>query len=266
MAIRALVTTVRLTTEDMSYVKLATSTYYQKLAVDAYIDYSSKNQWIFEDVPINDVSFRLVEKNASETLEVTEEFGKDISKDGVVETLSILEDFVRTVTYEREFSDVFTLDDYSTIDKNFYGNKGNVAFITDTLGLTYDKLQEETLTISEVVVVTLTYIRTFLDNISVTDDKILEVSKTFEDSIILDDSSYINKDYVGYKGEVFGFIDILATSTVKELTEAIAVVEQKILNIEKEFNDNMSLAETINVILVSKRVLNGLPLNVLTLN
>ena len=210
MALRALVSTVRLQA-DTSYVRLAADVDYAKLQSIAYIDSASDNQWLYEDVPLSDVSFNVISKALIETVTLEEIAAKGFTMGDLPETISIADNFVRVVSYNRAFTDAFTIDDLSQIDKNFMGNKGNVTTLTDIIGLDHKKLLTDTMTLAEVVVVTKRYIRTYSDLLNFVDDHNLST----------------NKDIIG---------------------------------------DNISFNDVLVSDLVSKRTLNGLPLNRRTLN
>ena len=127
MAIRATITVVR-ASADPTYVKLEAI---------AFVNPDSKNQWFYETTTLSDVQFSLVEKNLSETVTLNESSIWEFTKNAP-ETLALVESFAKVVTFNRAFNDAFTLDDLSQIDKDFYGNKGNVLGVADIFARAVD--------------------------------------------------------------------------------------------------------------------------------
>lgn len=268
MPARATITVVSAVVDMGLPTEATVTSNYIELEVVAYIDTSSDNQWVYETIPLGDVRFNLVEKNLTDTTTLADEDYLTFSKNSA-ETLSLVESFARVVSYKRNFNDVFTLDDLSQIDKAFYGNKGNVTFITDIIGLSHEKVASETLTLAEVITITLTYLRDFTDSTVLGDEFVNSFEKILTDSLSLDDSSLINKDYYGNKGNSFGFADILANSTSKGVTDIFTFSETVGLQPSKNINDaadTISISDLVAIANISGRVLNGAALNTTTLN
>lgn len=262
MSARATITVVSAVVDMDAPTEATITSDYIDVEIVAYIDTSSDNQWVYETIPLSEVKFLSLAKNLTDTTTLTDENDLSFNKNSS-ETLALVESFARVVSYNREFSDIFTLDDISNIDKDFFGNKGNVTFITDIIGLDYSKIEEETVTVSDVVEVLLTFLRNFTETTTLTDTSVYNLEKVLTDSISLDDASLINKDYVGYKGNAFGFTDLLATSTSKGLEETLVFSEDLGLQYSKLDSDTVSIVELLDIAIQSKRTLNGLPLNTL---
>ena len=153
------VVTVQKAQVTANYVKDEAVTSYQKAeAVASRTDFSL-NQWFYEDytevasshtgILLAELYVTLVNKNLSETLTLSEASALDFNKP-TTETLSLLESFAKAVQFQRSFTDAFTLDDAASIDKDYYGNKGNVAFMLDVIGLSTAKIATETVTVGDV--------------------------------------------------------------------------------------------------------------------
>jgi len=269
MPARATITVVSAVADVGSATEATITSNYIEVEVVAYVDTSSDNQWFYETIPLGDVRFNSVEKNLTDITTLTDEIPLLTFEKNSSETLALVESFARVVSYNREFNDVFTLDDMSQIDKDFFGNKGNITYITDIIGLSHEKVASETLTLSEVIEVTVTYLRYFTDSATIDDEYTSSFVKVIEDSISLDDAALINKDYVGYKGNSFGFTEALAAGFSKGVTDTLAFSEGLGLHPNKSVGDSVntiSISDLVTIANISGRVLNGATLNKITLN
>ena len=176
MAIRATITVVR-ASADPTYVKLEAI---------AFVNPDSKNQWFYETTTLSDVQFSLVEKNLSETVTLNESSIWEFTKNAP-ETLALVESFAKVITFNRAFNDAFTLDDLSQIDKDFYGNKGNVAFMLDIIGLDQEKVLTDSYTVSDVVNLAVAFVRDFTDSATLDDEHNFNLDKTDADSFSFSD-------------------------------------------------------------------------------
>jgi len=268
MPARATITVVSAVVDMGLPTEATVTSNYIEVEIVAYIDTSSDNQWVYDTVPLGDVQFSSVEKNLTDTATLTDDdyltFGKSSA-----ETLALVESFVRVVTYKRDFTETFTLDDLSQIDKDFYGNKGNITYITDIIGLSHEKIASETLTLGDVVIVAITFYRNFTEIATVDDESSNSFEKVLTDSLVLDDAAWINKDYTGYKGNSFGLADTLASSTSKELTDTLVFSESFGLQSSKSIDgavDTISISDLVAIANISGSTLNGAAFNTTTLN
>ena len=268
MAARATITVVSAVADVGSTTEATITSNYIEVEIVAYVDTSSDNQWFYETIPLGDVRFNSVEKNLTDITTLTDEIPLTFEKNSS-ETLALVESFARVVSYKRNFTDAFTLDDMSKIDKAFYGNKGNITYITDIIGLSHEKVASDTLTIGDVVAVTVIYVRDFINSTTLSDESANSFEKVLTDSIYLNDAALINKDYYGSKENSFGFADTLANSTSKELSDTFVFSESLGLlqgkNIE-DASDTISISDLVAIANISGRVLNGAALNITTLN
>ena len=266
MAIRATIS-IELLQASVSAARTTTSvTYELSHATGIWTDPDSNNRMPKDEFPLSDVRFSLVEKNLSETVTLDDVVGWSYDK-SKLETLALVESFAKVVSYNRAFNDAFTLDDLSQIDKDFYGNKGNVAFMLDIIGLTYHKdftnknqlnlgtlnsgelnddgsEDDRRVTVSDVVTLALDWVRTFTDSYSFTDTNSYEFIKNVEDAFTLDDTSLINKDFYGDKGNVFGFSDLLGSSFGKTLTDSISQLDEVSILQGLNKSDSTTLSDT----------------------
>ena len=265
MAIRATITVVRASAET-KHVSLSAKTTNVNAEAIAFVNPDSKNQWFYEVATLSDVQFSLVEKNLSETVTLDEVVGWSYAKNAP-ETLALVESFAKVVTFNRAFNDAFTLDDLSQIDKDFYGNKGNVTFMLDIIGLSYHKdftnknqlnlgalnadefnddgsEDDRRVTVSDVVTLAIDWVRAFTDSYSFTDTNSYEFIKNVEDAFTLDDTSLINKDFYGDKGNIFGFSDLLGNNFGKALTDNISQLDEVSILQGINKSDSTTLSDT----------------------
>ena len=242
MAIRATITVVRASAEP-TYVALSASTTNVNLEAIATLNYDYKNQYFYDTSTLSEVQFVLVEKNLSETLTIDETVGLDYSKPKV-ETLALVETFVKAVTFNRSFTDAFTLDDLSQIDKDYFGAKGNVAFMTDIIGLDQEKVLSDSYTVADVVTIAVNYIRPYADSYTLADESSFMFVKNVEDAITLDDTSLINKDFDNQSQNTFGFTDLLGNDFGKVLVENISHLDEVSILQGLNKSDSTTLSDT----------------------
>ena len=204
------VVTVQKAEATTSYVKNEAVTSYQKAeAVAARVDFSI-NQWFYEPQQATDPGILLSElhvtvlnKNVTETLTLSEAptLGLGIGKS---ETLSLLETFARVVTWNKSFTDAFTLDDAAQIDKDYYGTKGNVTFMLDVIGLSTAKIATDSVTVGDVYNAAVNKVVT--ENLSLIETQV----KSFNKPLETDTLSFVENIDVGRslnKSHSFSFSD-----------------------------------------------------------
>lgn len=128
----------------------------------------SLNKWIEDSVPLSEVYLSVYTKPFTESLSISEVYGWNLQKTPT-ESLSIAETFAKVVSWQREFSDAFTLDDAATIDKDYYGNKGNVFQILDILNIEMGRGFTDSYTVGDVVAIAMAYNRTANETLSTGD-------------------------------------------------------------------------------------------------
>ena len=208
MALRATIS-VELLQASVSSARTTTSvTYELSHATGIRTDPDSKNRMIRDEYLLSEVHFTLLEKNVSDSYTFSDSEQKHVGKGFTTDSVSFTETFVNQIAYHRKFNDAFTLDDLSQIDKDFYGNKGNIFAFTDILGLTYEKNLTDNYTVGDFVAAAVNKVAQ--DSFSFTDTSYSTFSKVVNDAFTLDDSALIDKDFYGNKGNVLGVADIFA--------------------------------------------------------
>ena len=315
------VVTIQKAQVTTNYVKSEAVTSYQRAEAIATRSDFSMNQWYYEDtgVVLSELHVTVLNKNVAESVELIEApvLGLGIGKS---ETLSLVETFAKVVTWNKSFTDAFTLDDAAQIDKDYYGVKGNVAFMLDVIGLSTAKIATDSYTVGDVYTAAVSkvvsenlsliesQVRSFnavkadsfsiaetfavdrglnkTDSISfsdtyyatlskivtdsmtmtevvgigtgipiaesftISDSIISEINKVIADAFTLDDSTLIDKDYYGNKGNICTVSDVIAL--------AITWV--------RGYSDSISTSDSANIANISGKVLNGASFNRITLN
>jgi len=268
MAIKATITVVRAKAD----------TKYVSPSAIAFVNPDSKNQWFYDTYALGDVNVLVINKNLSDLIPLADDSSWNLGKNKV-ETLALVESFVRAVSYNRVFTDAFTLDDVSQIDKDFYGNKGNVAFITDIIGLDHNKILTDSYTVTDVINIAMLFVREFSDSTTLSDysnydygknkTEILSISeaqskdlsnpksdtfslvevysnalaKFITDAFTLDDSALVDKDFFGNKGNVLGLTEVIAQGIAKNLTDTATITESISQDVSKSLNDSSTLSD-----------------------
>lgn len=129
----------------------------------------SLNKWIEDSVPLSEVYLSVYTKPFAESLAISEVYGWNLQKTPATESLSIAETFAKVVSWQRNINDAFTLDDAATIDKDYYGNKGNVFQILDILNIEMGRGFTDSYTVGDVVAIAMAYNRTPNETLSTGD-------------------------------------------------------------------------------------------------
>ncbi len=129
----------------------------------------SLNKWIEDSVPLSEVYLSVYTKPFTESLSISEVYGWNLQKTPATESLSIAETFAKVVSWQRNINDAFTLDDAATIDKDYYGNKGNVFQILDILNIEMGRGFTDSYTVGDVVAIAMAYNRTPNETLSTGD-------------------------------------------------------------------------------------------------
>jgi len=111
--------------------------------------------------------------------------------------------------------------------------------------------------------------REFNDSASVNDTHVSAFTKLVEDSITLDDTAQVDKDYYSATGNNFGFTDTLDNDLSKGLSNLFTFTEEHGLQLSKSLDgsvDVLSISDVINIERFSGRLINGAAINVGTLN
>jgi uncharacterized lipoprotein NlpE involved in copper resistance len=280
MAIRAVISYQVLTAEvsvvddsveyavSFNYELINAATHYRLAeAAGLYVDPDTKNQMPKDSIPLSDVFATVVRKEVSDAVTLQTQTALQSTKPLSDSLGPLLDQFSRVVAYKRQFNDAFTLDDASQIDKDYYGNKGNVFSMLDVMGLTYNKeFTADSVTVSDVLSVVMAWKRAFADSVSFADSQSFEIAKQLNDTLVLEDAALIDKDYYGYKGDGVGFTDTQSGQFSKGAADTFAFSDTNWSATGKGLTDTVGFSDIANISKVSGRLLNGTSLNVATIN
>jgi len=243
VAIRATIS-LRQVQASTSVIKVeAQTTYQNSSATGIWVDPDSNNRFVSDEIPLSEVLVNVFSKVLTDTAIISEQYASDFTKLPSPDLCTLLDTFVKVVSYHRDFSDAFTLDDISQIDKDFFGNKGNIFGVTDVIGLTQNKVLTDSYTFSDVVSVSLTFYRDWVDSFSFTDVAGVALSKAIVDAFTLDDSASINKNFYGNKGNNFSFTETLAFifEWRREYSDTFTFTDSTYTDVSKVFADSIQV-------------------------
>ena len=194
MAIRATVNLTKVNASVTSEFLQAGIQYTLHNATGIWTDPDSNNRMPKDVYSLSDVQFTLLEKNFTETVTLPDVAGLQTALPKT-EILTMLETFVKVVSYNRTVTDAFTLDDAALIDKDYFGNKGNIFGVTDILGLTYNKKITDSYTFSDVINVALLFERDYTETLTLDELTELGLTKPFiETPLVVSDVDVLGID------------------------------------------------------------------------
>jgi hypothetical protein len=242
MAIRATISVQRIQAQTANELVQAQTVYQSVVASEISVNPDSKNLMLFDSVPLSEVVFKVITKGLADSTAVTDLYASHFNKGTIAESVSVADTFAKVVTYNRTFSDSFTLDDLAQIDKDFYGNKGNIFAFTDIIGLTNNKNLTDSYTVSDVFTKVLTYSRSFTDSTTLSDSEYYSLAKSTSDPLTLSDSQL--KGFTTQKTDSFTVADAADKSSGLAKTDSFSFADSSYFSASKETSDSVSLADS----------------------
>ena len=228
---------------------------YVNASVDVFLDYDSKNREFYFTVSLAEAhEFVIVKPALSDVfalLDVADVHPLKSPSDSV----TVSDAAYRVLT--KALADGFALDDSALIDKDYIGTKGNVATMSDILGLLYGHPVADSYSMSDVVAQTWSYVRNFNDSIVLTDSETNPLGTFILNTSVLNAS---NSQFALTKGN--DQVDTLGPVSDAIVFTFISLTSGSIIE------DMATISDSINVSHVSGGVLNaaGVSLNNVTLN
>ena len=226
MAIRATIS-VRQVQASTTAIKAEAQTTYQKSnATGIWVDPDSDNRMLKEEIPLGDVLFNVMTKPLVDIATILELAAIDYSKPATPELLSVADNFIKVITYDRYINDAFALDDASLIDKDYYGSKGNVANMLDVMGVASSKsFTTDAYTIGDVVEVVTSYVKTFNDSISLIDTGLSPLNTFVLNTRQLNAGNLAFHVYRGNdQVDILGIADLPAVAAGKQFTDSLSTL------------------------------------------
>tara|TARA_Y100001936_G_scaffold86957_1_gene85300 strand:- start:38549 stop:39421 length:873 start_codon:yes stop_codon:yes gene_type:complete len=138
-----------------------------RIAAEVLLDYDSKNREFNLTIPLADAhEFVIVKPALSDVFALLDVAAIHPLKSP---THSITVSDTASSVIDKAIADGFALDDSALIDKDYVGTKGNVATMSDILGLLYEHPVADSYSMSDVVAQTWDYVRNFNDTIAIGD-------------------------------------------------------------------------------------------------
>ena len=225
-----------------SYVKDEAIASYQRSEAIATRSDFSMNQWYYEDtgVVLSELHVTVLLKNIAESVELIEAPVLAFNKP-VTETLSLLETFAKVITWNRSFTDAFTLDDAAQIDKDYYGVKGNVAFMLDVIGLSTAKIATETVTVGDVYTAAVNKVVT--ENLSLIELEAKSFNSPKTDSFSVTDLFSVGRGL--NKSDSVSFSDTYYATLSKIVTDSVAMSEVIGIGTGIPITESFSMSDSI---------------------
>ena len=169
---RATVTLTRAEAKFTYTTVKAATVYTQRMQSIATRLDDSLNDWFYDSAVISEVLVKVIAKPVAENLSVTELYESAYSKP-TVDSLSVADTFARVLTWHRELTDAFTLDDAAQIDKDYFGNKGNITQLLDVLNIQLSTNHADSYSVNDVLVLVMNFVGNHSDSVSVGDVPII---------------------------------------------------------------------------------------------
>jgi len=213
---------------------------------------SSINQFFYESSTLSDVNIIVITKSLVETVTITELYENGVSKNVPTDTISLSETFSKVITYNKVFNDAFVLDDATTINKNYYGNKGNIFGLSDTIGVSFSKNFNDTITFSDVTTAGYQVNRDFYENVKVVDgtqptllnahilnSPVLNIGETSTAALSFTQAPHTDS---------FGIGDSTNVAPNKGLSNLLNIGDENSLQLAKTINEIITLSDTNQVV------------------
>ncbi len=149
--------------------KISADVSYLNANAEILLDYDSKNREFSYSVPLADAhAFAIVKPGLSDVFALLDVAAVHPSKIPL-DNITISDTAYRVLT--KALADGFALDDAALIDKDYIGTKGNVATMSDILGLLYEHPVADSCSMSDVATQVWNYVRNFNDSIILVDSE-----------------------------------------------------------------------------------------------
>jgi hypothetical protein len=189
--------------------------------------------------------------------------------------------------YNKTLLDTFVLDDSALVDKDFYGNKGNVVGLSEVVSQALNKKITDSTSVADIYDVFMTKVH--VDSISFNDISIWSIHKNLSDTLSLTETNVIDHELgsqCGLNADLLNnFLLNCGEGESQNISDSSTLSDVFGLQLEKTFTDSLALADstlvdnifnrnTANTVgvtdVVSVKLVNNLlgqrPLNTMSLN
>jgi hypothetical protein len=164
-------------------------------------------------------------------------------------------------TLNKAISDAFTLDDSALVDKDYFGNKGNVFSFNDVLNYDVNKELTDGIALVELVGFVLNHpvedsytvsdtntLQTDLgrtETIGISESYIREIIKNLTDGLALDDTTQVNKDVDATKGNIITFGDVIDIVMKKllDFSDSYSISDASTFGVDKGISESLELVD-----------------------
>jgi len=211
------------------------------------LDYDSKNREFYFSVPLADAhAFAIVKPGLSDVFALLDSVDVHPLK-SPSDSVTVSDAAYRVLT--KALADGFALDDSTLIDKDYIGTKGNVATMSDILGLLYGHPVADSCSMSDVVAQAWDYVRTFNDSIVLVDSESNPLGTFVLNTSPLNAS---DSQFELYKGndqvDVLGPIsEAIALTPGKNVTDAFTFSDTNSYSLGKGLSDTISFTDYLYI-------------------
>mgnify|MGYP007063713805 CR=1 FL=1 len=211
------------------------------------LDYDSKNREFYFSVPLADAhAFAIVKPGLSDVFALLDSVDVHPLK-SPSDSVTVSDAAYRVLT--KALADGFALDDSTLIDKDYIGTKGNVATMSDILGLLYGHPVADSCSMSDVVAQAWDYVRTFNDSIVLVDSESNPLGTFVLNTSPLNAS---DSQFELYKGndqvDVLGPIsEAIALTPGKNVTDAFTFSDTDSYSLGKGLSDTISFTDYLYI-------------------
>jgi len=218
-----------------------------RIAAEVILDYDSKNREFNLTIPLADAHTAVITKPAiSDVFALLDVTALHPSKTPAY-SVTISDTAYREI--DKAIADGFALDDSALIDKDYVGTKGNVATISDILGLLYEHPVADSYSMSDVVAQAWDYVRNFNDSIAIGDVEFNPLGTHLLNTRTLNTS---NSQFELLKGndqaDTLGPVsDAIALTPGKNLTDAFTFSDTDDYSLGKGLSDTLGLTDYLYI-------------------
>lgn len=218
-----------------------------RVAAEVVLDYDSKNREFNLTIPLADAHTAVITKPAiSDVFALLDVAALHPSKTPAY-SVTVSDTAYREI--DKAIADGFALDDSALIDKDYVGTKGNVATITDILGLLYEHPVADSYSMSDVVAQAWDYVRNFNDAISLGDVEFNPLGTHELNSRTLNTA---NSQFELLKGndqfDIFGPLsDVTELTSGKNLTDAFTFSDTDDYSLGKGLSDTIGFTDYLYI-------------------
>ena len=223
---------------------------YVNASVDIFLDYDSKNREFYFTVPLADAhAITVIKPGISDVFALLDVANVHPLK-APSDSFTISDAAAKVLA--KYIADGFAVDDGVLIDKDYTGTKGNVATMSDILGLSYGHAAADSYGMSDEVAQAWGYVRNFNDPIVLTDTEANPLGTLILNTSMLNAS---NSQFAVYRGndqvDTFGISDIAALTPGKNFTDAFTFSDTDNYSLGKGASDSIGCTDAFFISLAT---------------